>query len=245
MNRAENGLRRVIALLVHPNEVRALLQDDFHHFRIVLHHDSTIITGVSGDALHYPYSLCPAAIGALDELIGLPLSRRVFDISSVIDARQQCTHQFDLAALAAAAASRRQSRRYEMFVTDQVHGRCTAQLDRDDGYSLHWEIHGRVIEGPSAFAGVSVDHGFTDWAASLPSEDEAEAALVLRRAHFVTRGRRLLRELNASISAEARSSCYAMQPKRASKALRIPSTLQDGTAPLVISSDDENWLNGA
>ncbi len=245
MNEPQSGLYRTIVLSTLPGQVRALLQDDFHHFRIAIHHDGSAVTGVSGDAIRFPYSLCPDARHALDQLIGLHLSRRVFDISGVVDARLQCTHQFDLAALAIAAAARGQSRRYDLFVTDPSGDRCTATLTRDDGYALHWAITGRIITGPAPFAGINVDQGFTTWASTLPNEDMAEGSLVLRRAHFVLGGRIRLDQLNSRATADPRGSCYVMQPERATRALRIPNSLRDGRHPLPVSAGDAGWLAGS
>jgi len=245
MNTPESGLHRTIAVTVHPDQARALVQDDFHHFRLAIHHDGTHITGVSGEAVRFPYSLCPQSRSALDDLIGLPLTSRIFDISATINARHQCTHQFDLAALTVAAAARGKDRRYTMFVTDPTEDdHCEAHLTRDDGFSLHWSITGRIITAPPVFAGITVDHGFTAWAADLTDEDLAEAALVLRRAHFVLGGRAILNDLNERHLAPSRGSCYVMQPERSDDAERIPTPHRDGTQPFLPTPGDREWLEG-
>jgi len=220
------------------------LQDDFHHFKIELIHDGERVKHISAEAVRYPYSLCPQAANMLGAMVGLPLTRRVFDISASLDARQQCTHQFDLAALAIAATARRQSRRYDLFVTDPVHDLCSANLMRDDGFSLQWHIESDVIRAPEDFGGINVNHGFTAWAAKLTDENMAEAALVLRRAHFVARGRARLKELNEQVTAMPRSSCYVMQPYRALSALRIVTQVREGISPITVSAEDQNWLSG-
>lgn len=244
MDMAESGMHRIVRIAVRPGMARAIIIDDFHHFRIGLRHDGQAVTALCSRAVRYPYSLCPASGEALDALVGLPLSRRIFDVSAAINARQQCTHQFDLAAQLVTAAARGQARGYDILVTDPHEGRCTARLTRDDGFAMGWAIEGMAIIGPDNHAGVALDQGFTAWAASLPDEDSAEAALALRRAHMVLRGRTRLEELNRRLFAPTRGSCYVMQPERAMLSERIPTPFRDGLTPPEPDAEDLAWLAG-
>jgi hypothetical protein len=54
------ALHGVIRLAGRQGEMRAALEDDFHHFRVVLCHDGSYVLAVSSEGLRVPYSLCPA-----------------------------------------------------------------------------------------------------------------------------------------------------------------------------------------
>src|SRR3546814_12775219 len=62
--------------------------------------------------------------------------------------------------------------------------------------------------------------GFTAWAGTSLNTDDAEAALVLRRAIFISGGRGRTEELDRQPHAVARGSCWVQQPERASLATR-------------------------
>jgi hypothetical protein len=242
---AARGMHRLIRIAVHPYEARAVVIDDFHHFRVALAHDGEAVTAARSQSVRFPYSLCPSAGDALAALAGLRLSSRVFDISAALNARLQCTHQFDLAALTIAAAARGMGRTYHILVTDPHGGIMDARLVRDDGFRMSLSLDDQTIVAPPEHAGIRLDQGFTSWAAGLADEDMAEAALVLRRAHMVQGGRMRIDEINSRKTALPRASCYVMQPERAAMALCIPTLLGDGSLPHMANADDERWLAGS
>ena len=52
--------RRRIHLHAHrDNEVRGLLEDDFHHFGVRLRHDGKRVTAITGEDIRVPWSACP------------------------------------------------------------------------------------------------------------------------------------------------------------------------------------------
>jgi hypothetical protein len=121
---------------------------------------------------------------------------RASAIGGFIDMWDQCTHMFDLAGLAIAAAyAKRPHRCYEIMVTDRrptpqprrPHtGRCVAELRRDGGGILRWDIDEQDIVGRPELR--SLLRGFRSWTETLPVA-EAEACLVLRRCVGVAAGR--------------------------------------------------------
>lgn len=240
---AAAGLRRIIRLAVTPGEARGVVQDEFHHFRVMVRHEDGIVTHAASESPRVPYSLCPAAGERLAALVGVPLTRRVTDIHARIDGRMQCTHQFDLAALAIAAAARGEHRSYRILVTDPVDGRSDYTVQRDDGLILQWQAEGRIILAPEAYAGIDLRQGFTDWAARTLDEDVCEAALILRRAQLIANGRRMMDELNQLSHARPRGGCWVQQPERASLAKRIPHEAIDGLDDPEPDADDKAWLN--
>ena len=222
-------------------EARAAIEDDYHHFRVLLTAVDGIITDAHSQAVRYPNSLCPGAGDRLAELVGRPLVGTAAAVMEYTDARQQCTHQFDLGALAVAAlAHRRAHRRYEVTVPDRIGGRTSASVRRDGVEVLRWEMAGTTIEAPEPFAGRSIGSGFTGFIRTLP-EDEAEAALVLRRAVYVSQGRGI--DIAALGNAGPRGGCWAWQPERADKVVRIPSSrLNFSGREQMLVADDQEWL---
>jgi hypothetical protein len=170
--------------------VTADLEDDFHHFGVVLTHDGTVVKGVEGRGHRFPWSTCAAAAGPLAALAGMPLAHRSTAAGQWTDPRANCTHMFDLAGLAVAhAAAGRSTRVYDIAVPDRVDGRTTATLLRDGQLLLDWEVDGNEIVGPAPYGGVPLRAGFLAWAEASLELDLAEAAIVLRRATAIAFGR--------------------------------------------------------
>ena len=74
------------------------LEDDFHHFRVELRHDGSLVTDVVGSGLRSPWTTCLDAGVPLRTLVGTRLTTGPLALSH-LDARQNCTHMFDLAGL--------------------------------------------------------------------------------------------------------------------------------------------------
>jgi hypothetical protein len=183
----ERIYRRHIRLDAHGRQVAGELADDAQHFRVRLRHDGTRVIAVDGEAVRHPWSTCAEARENLRDLEGMPLSRRCTAVGDVSNARQHCTHWFDLAGLAVAhAASARASREYRCAVWGAPDEVTTATLERDGEPLLEWRLDGMTIHGASPFDGRSLKGAFQSWAeAELPA-DLAEAAIVLRRAAYIS-----------------------------------------------------------
>ncbi|MDB5446991.1 MAG: hypothetical protein JWQ97_2308, partial [Phenylobacterium sp.] len=200
-----------------------------------------VIEAVS-EAPRHPNALCPTAGLRLSEIVGMPLNAASAAVMEVTDARQQCTHQIDLAGLAVAAlAQRRPHRIYQVEVPDRVDGRTTATLKRDGELFLQWELQGPKIIAPEPYAGRDIGTGFTGFARGLPL-DEAEAALVLRRAVFISGGRMI--DLDApGRTTGPMGGCWVWQPERAALATRIVGSTRDFTGRAdELARDDQAWL---
>ncbi|RSH69173.1 DUF2889 domain-containing protein [Stutzerimonas stutzeri] len=225
-------------------EVRATLEDDFHHFRVWLRHRDGIVSEIGGEAVRYPYSACPQAAEQLQKLIGMPLSQIAHSVTRQTDAQHQCTHLLDLAGLAIANAARGTTqRRYDIQVPDRIDERTNPLLQRDGAILLSWNVHGSTIEGPPPYCGVNLREGMARWALNHLSEEEAEAALLLRRCTLISLGR--MNNLDAQIHASSTGRCYSQQPARATQALRIKGSTWDFSATAAaLCMDDQNWLAG-
>lgn len=236
--------RIIISSRIEPSQTvtRAALEDDFHHFCVELISVSGQVAGIHALAPRSPYTLCVQAAGQLDALLGMPLSHIAHEVTRVTDPREQCTHLFELAGLAIAAAARGTVRRqYDIQVPARVDGRTHATLMRDGVPLLAWDLLGTVIQGPSPYTEIDIYHGMARWALSTLPTEEAEAALVLRRGTGIAKGREI--NLDALAHAQPSGNCYSQQPGRATQAIRIVgSTLDFSARPAELCGDDQSWL---
>jgi len=240
------SMNRVIRLVSRPGEVRATVEDDFHHFRVVVQHDGHRVLKAFNDARRSPFTLCPAAGARISELVGQSLTTDLTALTTDIDARNQCTHQFDLACLSVAMAARGEGqRRYHAIVHDSRDSRTLATLDRDDERVLEWEVDGETILAPHPFSGRSIGSGFTGFVSRELEHDAAEAALVLRRAVFITSGRGISEWVDTLPHAMVTRGCWVQQPEQHRNALRNRGSTLDFTGRVdELTMDDEAWLNG-
>jgi hypothetical protein len=237
--------RRVV--IVHRGSVqrgaaRAVLEDDFHHFRVTIEHDAEQVTKILGGAVRNPYTMCVSAADQLQQLVGMRLDRVASTVTRATEPTEQCTHLLDLAGLAiAAAASQRARRQYDIEVPDRVNGVTSVRLQRDGAALLAWQVRDAVIESPPPFAGVSLRHGLARWALENLSPDDAEAAIVLRRCTMISLGRH--KNLDLLAHAMPAGHCYAQQPARATLALRVVGSTWDFSQRAeVLCADDAHWL---
>jgi hypothetical protein len=237
------ALRRRVEIATVPGEARAVVEDDFHHFRVTVRHRDDVVTEAFADAPRHPTVLCPLASDRLEDLVGMRLNPSSAQVLRQTDARQQCTHMIDLAGLAVAAAARQIARRtYDIEVPDREDGRTHARLWRDSEPVLDWIVERSRIVEPAPFAGHDIGSGFTAWVADTLGADEAEAALVLRRAVFISGGRGL--DLDApGRTTGPMGGCWVWQPERSAGARRIVgSTLDFTDRAAALTLDDREWL---
>jgi len=222
--------------------VRAALEDDFHHFRVELHARAGVISAIAAQAPRHPYSLCPSAAQPLQRLVGTALTRQAHALGRAVDPREQCTHLLDLAGLAAAAAARGvHERRYDIEVPLRQDGRTQARLARDGEPLLCWDVLELTVTGPDPYTGFDLRQGMASWALANLAEEEAEAALVLRRGAAISMGKG--KPLDAQVHAVATGRCYAQQAERAPLALRQVGSTWDFTARAsALCMDDVAWL---
>ncbi|WP_079437243.1 DUF2889 domain-containing protein [Zoogloea sp. LCSB751] len=227
---------------IEEGEVRAALEDDFHHFRALVRHRHGCVTAVGGSSPRHPFTACPAAAGQLEALVGMPLTAVANSVIRHVDASLQCTHLLDLAGLAIATMASGLSRRsYEIEVPRNELGVTAAHLVRDDGYHLDWLLDGQMIVAPEPFSGLSLREGFARQILSKLPTEEAEAALVLRRCAVIGAGR--LKNIDLEPHAKPTGRCYSQQPERAPLAIRIVGSTQDFTdSPIALCREDTCWL---
>ena len=235
--------RRISVETVEPGVVVSRLEDDFHVFVVTLRHDGSNVVDATCVAERWPWTTCPSAAESLHALAGMPLSRRFTAAGQWTDPKQNCTHQFDAACHAIThAASDRTRRQYDIevpkrdFETGVTRMRLWVDGELRDTWSLTWD---GIVDPPPALAGAPWRGGFMRWAdANLPEED-AECAIVLRRACDIGMGRGM--DLDgipvASLLPNSMSGiCYTMRPGTVEVALRNVGSIRDfSTHPELLS----------
>jgi hypothetical protein len=215
-------------------EVTVWMEDNFHCFAVRLRHDGGMVAAVDVIARRTPWSTCGAAAAKLQALVGQSLVPRSSIVGEMLNMRMQCTHMFDLAGLALAAAANGVLHRvYQATVTlrdpmparGAPHtGRCSAILCRDGTEILRWIIEDQTIAMPDHR---SLLRGFRAWTESL-SADDAEAALVLRRAVDVSGGLSVdLDNIGSPLELGLPPVCHSYQPDQAALARRNKGMSRD------------------
>lgn len=232
---ADSYRRRIRAVAPERGVVVCDLEDDFHHFRVVLNHDGRIVTAVTGESIRYPWVTCPEAATNLEPLVGVALSPRFTAAARHADPRANCTHMFDAAALAVAHAHRgRASRRHDVEVPRPVDGRTRARSWVDGRPALSWSLeHGRLVEAPAPFDAAPWQGGFMAWADEHLDPEEAETAIVMRRAVTISMGRGWPFDAHSradEVEIAHTGVCYTMSPGVAERGVRVRGTIRDFSA---------------
>ncbi|WP_066961235.1 DUF2889 domain-containing protein [Rhizorhabdus dicambivorans] len=183
-------VRRRFRLINHAGRVEAHLSDEFHEMHCTLWHAGGIITDIDARAFRIPTTACPGAAVVLRELIGLPLAMPREELYEKARVRRNCTHMFDLAALAIAQAARphEAGRVYDAAVPDETDAPVTVIVECDGQVIHRWLVRDHHIVEPEALAGRPLLRGFTRWAAETFEGDALEAAIVLERTCLIAQG---------------------------------------------------------
>ena len=212
------------------------LEDDFHYFKVRLTHDRSVVTDVSARAIRWPWTTCPDAVDPLRSLTGMELSPRCLAVGDAADPKMHCTHMFDLAGLCVAHAARGgpvgTTRQYDVEIPHLAQGRepAVVRVWRDHELVHQWTLDGRSCVHPSPFDEAPWKGGFFRWAERTLHLDDAEAAIVLRRACDIGMGRGM--DLDAVDRADEMERlmagvCFTMQPSQIRVALRHKETVRD------------------
>ena len=245
-----DAYRRAVRLMTLPPDddgspgVVADLDDDFHRFRVTLRHDGDRVVSVEGEGLRFPWTTCPDAANPLRTLVGAPLSPRPTAAAAHADPKANCTHMFDLAALAMAHAGAQRSgtRLYEAEIPRRFDRKTRARLWRDRELVLDWMVddHTGIVDTPP-YSDAPWQGGFMQWVDANLDADAAEAAIVLRRAVTIGHGRGMdldIYDRASDIAPMMIAVCYTFQPPQVEVALRHKGATRDrGTTPDALLTD--------
>ena len=226
--------RRIMLRLNADGSAAGELEDDFHNFRVDLTHADGVVTTIDGKSIRGPWTMCLTAGEPIQDVVGTPLKTGPTTLRH-LDARVNCTHMFDLTGLLIAHAARGVpgDRAYDMAVTDDRDDQSQrATLARDGVDLLEWIVRGRELLEPADWRDVPLWNGFIDWAGENLDDDDAEAAVALRRACDISIGRR--QDLDsfptaADLTPEPVTICHAIRPGNASVAFRRKRSDRDYT----------------
>lgn len=217
------GFRRRFVILPREGEVTAALEDDIHCMAVTLVHDGEQVLSVSAEMDRGPWNSCPGAIAVImDSFSGVSLSKATHKATDRGDKRQNCTHLYDLAELAAAHALDTAPTHYDVHVSDPESGLVTAELYRNGERELQWQLENDNVIAPEPLAGshlVKLRDRFGGLAGL-----EREAARILQWACLVAHGRTMPWDLQSDAT-RMPASCYSFQPGRAGSARRIDTRL--------------------
>jgi len=102
---------------------------------------------------------------------------------------QHCTHLFDIARFAITQSVRGGRRQYDVTIPDRIDQKTVAEVSRDGEPVFRWHVEQLEVTAPPAFAGHTLV-GRAVWPeGSIADDDALEAALILRRALVIFRGR--------------------------------------------------------
>ena len=224
----EGGLRRAVLVDPRPGRVSAFVEDDFHHFEIALDHRDGRITAVTATTIRHPWTTCAGAGPLLAErLKGVTLA----DAAGFDSVLSHCTHLHDLALFAASKAHGDFPELFRMVVTDMVEGKRTAMIDRNGEPVLTWHLDRETILPPHGSAGLSLRQ-LKHWSADL-APGEREAALLVRRAVFISLGRAFNPDVDKDVPNPPPGACFAHQPENFDPDARAWGSRRDFTnAPL-------------
>ena len=165
------------------------------------------------------------------------MSRRFTAAGRWTDPKQNCTHQFDAACHAIThAAWGRERRQYDAEIPrrDPATGAARVRLWVDGALRHAWLLawDGPIDPAP-ALAGAPWRGGFMRWADANLSEDDAECAIVLRRASDIGMGRGM--DLDGvpvanQLPTTMTGVCYTMQPGVVEVAFRHVGSIRDFAA---------------
>jgi hypothetical protein len=184
--------RRLRMVNLSPTHAAGELEDDFHHFRVDVHHDGATIERADGRFFRGPWTVCADAPDPLRAIEGNALTHSSTGIGAYTPARENCTHLFDLTGLVVAHATRGDAvRQYDIELTDPAGPRraSRATIWRDGVVVLEWRIEDSEIVAPAPWPDAPLRRGFIGWAEANLEPDTAEAAIALRRIIDIAIGR--------------------------------------------------------
>jgi hypothetical protein len=234
--------RRHLLVAVDDHTVAAGIEDEMHHFELRVHHDGAVVTDVTGTPIRWPWAPCYDSPTALRDLVGLPLAATPAEVARFTDVREQCTHQFDLAVLAAAHAARvaaggERRRDYVTEVPDWHQVPVTARLWRDGELLLDWVCDYETVTEPEQFRGLPTRSGFFHWCAAHLETELTEAAQVLRRSVWMSPARHLdLEAFDDATQGHLKAGiCFTGTPERLPVAFRNRGSMRDySTSPAAL-----------
>lgn len=219
------GFWRRFRIIPAAGRVCCEVEDDYHCMRVTVEHDGVRATAVAPHMRRAPWTTCP---GAESELQATFTGVALADFPARGAKKQNCTHLYDLAELAAAHAMDPAPLVYDILVADPVEGRRQATIYRDGQRLFGWVEQQFELLEPVELAGRSL-FDLREWLERQPA-DKREAARLLRWGTILANGRQIPLE-QQSDAGKMPANCYTFQPQRAAQAKRIGEIRDFSTRP--------------
>ncbi len=213
------GFRRRFVVTPLAQSVTAAVEDDYHCMAVTLRHDGSAITGIESMMDRAPWTTCPGAPAVLKSTFEGAL---LVEASALGLKQANCTHLYDLAAIAAAHARDPEPLRYDILVCDPVLGDVIAEIRRDDVPVLRIHHRDNVMTAPPVIAGLPL-FKLRGWIESLTGAEQ-DAARLLQWGTILAHGRITPMERQSDAS-RMPSNCYTFQPERKLEARRVGQVL--------------------
>ena len=227
------GLCRRRIRLINETDTQTIgeLEDDFHHFRVELTHDSDNVLSLSGIVLRAPWSTCSEADQPLQKIVGKPLSSDSTAIGNYATPTSNCTHLFDLTGLAISHSMQDEvDCQYDLMVTDPLDEKQELRLWKNGELLLDWLIQEGIIISPKDWEGVSLVGKFIAWAKDNLDPLTAEAAIALRRMTHISTGHGInldKLEIGTEHTDGPIGRCYTYSTEVLIRAKRMRGTVRD------------------
>ncbi len=230
--------RRRIHLAAESGRVVAQLEDSAHGFRATLEHDGTVVTGIRGESLRTPYDICAGATEPIKAFVGQRIDTPAARIVRIINPFKNCTHLYDLSALALEMCQLHETtgateRQIDVIIPDEQGEPVDARVLIDGDEVLLWQVLNWQITGPAEVAGKPFYRGFAAWVNETLSGLESTAAFALQKGYLVSESRRY--DMNAiagqapEIQEGMKDICYTYSSERVNTGIRLRDTMRDFT----------------
>ena len=228
--------RRRIRLTSDGLSVLGELEDSAHGFRCYLKHNGQHLTAIRGESLRTPYDICPGATEPIKQFVGQAIDVSLQDLNTSINARSNCTHLYDLSALALefcflSHSQGLEQRIIDVEIPDETDQPTTAKVTIDGVEVLAWQLRQWQIVGPSSVAGKPFHKGFASWVNESLSGLEQTAAFAIQKGYLVAESRRYDMDALTGTAAELpeamNSICYTYSRENVGNARRLSGTMRD------------------
>ncbi|MEM8593454.1 MAG: DUF2889 domain-containing protein [Pseudomonadota bacterium] len=221
-NYGQGTYHRQIRIVYSDGLIRAALEDDLHAFELRVEHDSQRIIALNSEAVRFPFTTCPGANDPLQAFVGLGLDLTSREYNALVNARNNCTHVYDLllSALFHRGDSTAESHKveYDIQIDDETKHGSVGTLLINGVQQLEWIANGFELIGPDELAGLPLMRGFSKWAVSRYQGVQQHAAFMLQKGYLVAQARRY--ESNSRLGKKAsddqsmQGTCHTYSPER-------------------------------
>jgi hypothetical protein len=224
----EQSYQRRILVRRESDAIAVDLEDNFHRFGVRLGVRGGRVSEVSGTAGRAPWTTCPGAVAALEDLHGHDV-REPFVIDRASKAARHCTHLFDMAMLALDHLRLGlPGRDYRLAVEGSMESeRVTLAVD---GRAVRaWQIANDCFVSPEAWRGVPVPRVHT----RVNANDDPVAfveIMLMRRVARISHGRFMDQDRwESAADINAAPTCISFQPGIRDSARRVKGSARDFT----------------